>query len=79
MITIHTKVGCPYCENAKKFLKQKGLPFREIVYDPSQPDYVKRARALVNATKHETFPQIHIGPIFIGGYTELVASYRKGI
>ena len=72
-IVIHTKVGCPYCEDAKQFFNKRKMPFREVIYDPSKPrDYEQRKNALIQKTKHITFPQIFINGKFIGGYSDLL-------
>lgn len=75
-VVIHTKLGCKYCTMAKEFLKTNKVVYKEVEYDPNAPDYTKRALALTKTTRHPTFPQVYIGPFFIGGYTELVASYK---
>jgi len=75
MITIHSKVGCPFCISAKKFLTDKKLKFKEILYDPKNSNYIIKTNALKNKTKHPTFPQIFIGTKFIGGYDSLLQYY----
>lgn len=75
-ITMHTKPGCKYCDMAKLFLKEKNIPFSTIHYDPLLPSYENLKLELMNQTKHYSFPQIYIGDVFIGGYTELIRSYE---
>lgn len=74
-IVIHTKKECIFCDRAKLFFKAKKLEYEEVYYDPDQPDYETKKNKLVSDTNHRTFPQIFIGDIFLGGYTELTHAY----
>ena len=74
-IVIHSKTNCPYCVKAKDFLKDKGISFQEIVYDPTSEEYETLKNALLERTNFKTFPQIFVGAEFVGGYTDLVDSY----
>jgi glutaredoxin len=74
-IVVHTKKDCFFCDKAKAFFKAKRLVFEEVYYDPSTPDYEPRKNALVGRTAHHTFPQIFIGDIFLGGFTQLTHAY----
>ena len=77
-VLIHSKLGCPYCENAKVLLFSQSIPYKEIVYDPKDRDYQKKKDTLTAKTFHSTFPQVFIGNKFIGGYTELLHEYKAG-
>lgn len=61
---------CPYCESAKKLLKQKGYPFEEILLEE---DDEAAWENLEKKTGYKTMPQIFIGDEFIGGYQQLAA------
>ena len=74
-IVVHSKPNCPYCVKAKQFLADKGIEYTVIEYDPDQPYYENTKNDLVGRTGHRTFPQIFVGPTFLGGYTELVSAY----
>ena len=76
-VTIHTKRGCPYCEKAKLLLFSEGIKYKEVEYVPGTPDYDARRQALIEKTFHGTFPQVFLGPKFIGGYTELLHTVRR--
>ncbi len=75
-ITIHSKPGCPYCERAKSFLQHKGLNFVEVIYDPADATYETHKNELISKTNLRTFPQIYIGTVMVGGYTDLVHLYN---
>jgi len=70
---IWSKDMCPYCEQAKALLKQKGVEFEERRIGGG---YTKEQllEAVPNA---RTVPQIFLDGKLIGGYTELKAYYDK--
>jgi glutaredoxin 3 len=76
-IVIHSKTNCPYCVKAKDFFNEKSIPFEEIIYDPNESDYEERKNQLVAKTDFRTFPQIFIGPEFLGGFSDLTDAYSK--
>lgn len=64
---IWSKYHCPFCDQAKALLKQKGIQFeeRKIGDGYSKEDLLE---AVPNA---RTVPQIFINGQLIGGFTEL--------
>ncbi len=72
-IQIYTTRSCPFCDLAKRLLKDRGLDFEEI--DVTDAD--KKA-ALKAKTGWRTVPQIFIEGKLIGGYQELVKMDREG-
>ena len=68
MLTIYSKTVCPYCVQAKNYLKQKNINFREVNIE--QDD---EARKFIQDQGHRTVPQIYLaGKIFVeGGWTGL--------
>lgn len=62
---------------AKSFLTKIGVKFTEIEYHPNNPQHIVKATTLKKASRHPTFPQVFVGPFFIGGYTELVKAYKS--
>ena len=75
VVTIYTTSSCVFCLRAKDFLKARGVAFREV--DVSDDD---AARALLVERAHgqRTVPQIFVGEVHVGGYTDLVALDREG-
>ncbi|MGI9485398.1 MAG: glutaredoxin 3 [Geminicoccaceae bacterium] len=67
VVTLYSKSYCPYCQQAKALLKQKGVPFRdiEITDDP-----VLTAEMKERSGRH-TVPQIFIGNFHVGGASDL--------
>ena len=68
MITIYTKTPCPYCDQAKHYLKGISEEYREINIMENE-----NAREWLIAQGHKTVPQIYYeGKILVeGGYTGL--------
>jgi len=68
MLTIYSKTVCPYCVNAKNYLKSKNIPFREINIEQDT-----EAREFVQQQGLRTVPQIFMdGKIFVeGGWSGL--------
>lgn len=74
-VTVYSTAWCPYCVMAKRLLEHKGVAFEEISVDadPSQ-----RSRMLERSGGARTVPQIFIGTVHVGGYTELAALEASG-
>lgn len=63
MLTLYSKTVCPFCVNAKNFLKSKGIEFREINIEQDDA-----AREFVQSQGHRTVPQIYfMGKVFVEG------------
>jgi len=66
-VVVYSKNMCGYCVQAKNWLKNKGIEYKEINIE-EQPE----AREFVISEGHRTMPQIYIDGKSMGGYTELV-------
>ena len=73
-VVIYVGNYCGYCESAKRFLKQKNIPFTTV--DLSDDDELREK--LSKEHNWRTIPMIFIDDRFIGGYTEMLQSYDKG-
>lgn len=69
LISLFTKVGCPFCARAKEMLKEKGLDYEEIIL--GQQVTTRSLRAVTGAA---TVPQVFIDGKLIGG-SEALAAY----
>jgi len=73
-VTVYTMEFCPYCVRAKALLKERGIPFQEVMVDDeddAQWDELFKKSGL------KTMPQIFNGEKVIGGYNDLAALDRK--
>lgn len=68
MIQVYTKENCSYCESAKRFLNQKGIPFNEIKVGVD----VVREEVVSMFPNQKTMPIIVDDGGVVGGYTQLV-------
>lgn len=69
-VNMWTISGCPFCRNAMQLLEARKLPY--AVHEIDSLEEERRIRkALIEFTRHATFPNIFIGSTHIGGYTEL--------
>ena len=68
MITVYSKNNCPYCDQAKHYLKNKNIPYREVNIEQDA-----EAREFITQEGLRTVPQIFMdGKIFVeGGWTGL--------
>ena len=68
MLTVYSKTVCPYCVQAKNFLKGKNINFREVNIEQDE-----QAREFIQSQGHRTVPQIYLaGKIFVeGGWSGL--------
>lgn len=69
-VQIYT-INCPFCEEAKKILKEKDIPFEEIDVKENVEEYSKRIIEFYDIKEELTFPQIIIGKERIGGLDKL--------
>lgn len=70
-IKMYTSPVCPFCIRAKMWLKNKQLPFEEIVIEDAEKRQELYA-SIGNGVR--SVPQIFLGEDRIGGYDELVKS-----
>jgi glutaredoxin 3 len=64
---IWSKYHCPYCDQAKALLTQKGIQFEERKIG----DGYTKEDLLEAVPSARTVPQIFLGEELIGGFTEL--------
>lgn len=63
MLTVYSKTVCPFCVNAKNYLKSKDIPFKEINIEEDD-----QARQFIVDKGHRTVPQIYFnGKLFVEG------------
>lgn len=72
-VAIFTKPGCPFCIKAKALLKEKALPYEEIVLGKDATMVGLRA-----VSGRATVPQVFIGGKHIGGSDDLEAYFARG-
>ena len=72
-VLVYTKKPCPYCENAKNLLKNKGIPFQEKFLSTHE-----EMMELKKKTGWMTFPQIFINGTLIGGFDDLSKLDKSG-
>ena len=64
---VWSKYHCPYCDQAKALLKQKGIPFEERKIG----DGYTKEELLEAVPGARTVPQIFLDGKLVGGFTEL--------
>ncbi len=74
-VVIYTRQFCGYCSMARRLLDSKGVVYRE--HDATGRPEV-RAEMIQRSAGGYTFPQIFIGDVHVGGYTELAQWERSG-
>jgi len=75
-VIVYTMKTCPYCERAKALLKQRGVPYKEILV-PMEDDATWEM--LEKKTGMKTMPQILNGETLIGGFSDLAALDQKDL
>ena len=74
-ITMYSTAICPFCINAERLLKSKGVAEIDkirIDLDPTKRD------EMMTKTGRRTVPQIYIGEHYVGGFDDLAALDRAG-
>ena len=73
-ITMYSTAVCPYCIQAERYLKAKGvtdIDYLRVDLDPAL------RRTMMERTGRRTVPQIYIDAFHVGGYEDLVALDRR--
>lgn len=74
-VRMYTTQVCPYCQQAKALLKQRGVTAIDEIRIDLDPAARER---MIESTGRRTVPQIFIGDTHVGGCDDLVALDRKG-
>ncbi len=72
---MYTTAVCPYCVQAKRVLKAKGVAQIDEIRVDTQPE--ERVR-MMERTGRRTVPQIYIGATHVGGCDDLMALDSQG-
>lgn len=70
---VWSKYQCPFCDQAKALLTQKGIEFEERKIG----DGWTKEDLLEAVPTARTVPQIFLGENLVGGFTELKAYFAK--
>ena len=70
---VWSKQQCPYCEQAKQLLAQRGITYEERKIGSG----FTREQLLEAVPTARTVPQIFIDDQLIGGFTELKKHFEK--
>ena len=74
-VKMYTTAVCPYCVQAKRLLKSKGVEHIEEIRIDTNPQ--ERA-TMMEITGRRTVPQIFVGSTHVGGCDDLVALDNQG-
>ncbi len=74
-VTMYSTGVCPYCVQAERLLKSKGVTTIEKIRVDLQPEL---RDAMIAKTGRRTVPQIYIGETHVGGFDDLSALDRAG-
>jgi glutaredoxin 3 len=69
-ITMYTTATCPYCINAERLLRSKGVENIDKVRVDLEP---QRRAEMMQKSGRRTVPQIWIGERHVGGFDDLRA------
>ncbi len=73
-VVIYSMEGCPFCDNAKSFLRDRNIQYEEVQAPPGSNQWLEMKEALGTGT----LPQIVIGNEPVGGYSHLVEMEASG-
>jgi glutaredoxin 3 len=74
-VKMYTTAVCPYCVQAKRILKSKGVEqIEEVRVDADPSQRIK----MMELTGRRTVPQIFIGDTHVGGCDDLMALDSQG-
>jgi len=75
VVKMYTTAVCPYCVQAKRLLKSKGVEHIEEIRIDTNPQ--ERA-TMMDITGRRTVPQIFVGATHVGGCDDLIALDSRG-
>ncbi len=74
-VKMYTTAVCPYCVQAKRILKSKGVELIEEIRIDTNPT---ERNAMMERTGRRTVPQIFIGDTHVGGCDDLMDLDSRG-
>jgi glutaredoxin 3 len=74
-VQMYSTAVCPFCIQAERLLKAKGVTEIEKIRVDLQPEL---RDAMIEKTGRRTVPQIFIGETHVGGFDDLSALDRAG-
>lgn len=74
-VKMYTTAMCPYCVQAKRILKSKGVEHIEEIRIDANPDLRTH---MMEITGRRTVPQIFIGSTHVGGCDDLMDLDSRG-
>lgn len=74
-VKMYTTAVCPYCVQAKRILKSKGVEVIEEIRIDTNP---AERSAMMERTGRRTVPQIFIGDTHVGGFDDLMDLDSRG-
>jgi len=74
-VKMYTTAVCPYCVQAKRVLKARGVDQIEEIRIDTNPD--ERSK-MMELTGRRTVPQIFVGATHVGGCDDLMALDSRG-
>lgn len=72
---MYSTAACPYCIQAERFLKAKGVTTIATIRVDLDPGARRR---MMERTGRRTVPQIYVDDFHVGGYEDLVALDHAG-
>ena len=74
-ITMYSTAFCPFCIQAERYLRTKGVEAIEFIRVDLDPAL---RRTMMERTGRRTVPQIYVGGFHVGGFEDLVELDRAG-
>ena len=74
-VVVYTTTSCPCCRSAKAWLATRGVPYQEV--DVTGDDAARHV-LVERSGGQRTVPQIFVGGVHVGGYTDLIALDAAG-
>ena len=74
-VTVYTTTYCGFCARTKDLLRRKGVPYEEI--DVTTDDAM-RAKLVEMSGGLRTVPQVWVGELHVGGYSDLARLDTEG-
>ncbi|MEY2517581.1 MAG: glutaredoxin 3 [bacterium] len=74
-VKVYSTEVCTMCGSVENLLNVRDIPYEKIIVDEDS----EQSRELMSRTGMQTFPQVFIGSLLVGGYQETLAADQSGM
>jgi len=74
-VTVYSTETCTLCNSVENLLNAREIPYEKIIVHEDS----KEARELTERSGMQSYPQVFIGSLLLGGFQETMAADQSGM